>query len=469
MRRKFLTLSLIFIGLPVLIAVLIAGHVVYEIQWGDTSHLSRENIQRILARESLVFYNDGRTQLGSFFGEEHRIYTKLTDIPIHFQQAIVASEDGSFFQHMGIDIKSTFRAAYRTLFQGKREGASTITQQTIKNLFGRPKGANIFWIKYIEFINAVKLEKKYSKQDILEFYLNQFGVTSNGRGVGIASKYYFNKDVSDLNITESAFIVGSVKNPSKYNPFTKRSALAREKARENAKIRKNYVLKRLFLTGKLDGPLYETLRTEDVPFEKGKFRFNRLTVLDLVKRHLSQPEILRAVGASSVEQLSEMGLSITTTIRESIQKQTEFALQRNLSRIDMILKGFKKASRKDYYAYLRPQPKQFYVMQLEKKLSLNQGLTSLQFKMGEFQCTVPPQELLRVGGFLAQSSAQKPAIYVKKLLSTLEIGDFLQLSLRELSKDSPRQGLCGLEVLPTMRGGNFGVGQGQSGVLCRGV
>ena len=90
-------------------------------------------------------------------------------------------------------------------------------------------------------IKALQLERMYSKKQILEFYLNQFHVAGNGNGIGIASRYYFDKEIQDLNLVEAAFIAGSVKGPGKYNPFIKFTRKQRERAINFAFERKNYM------------------------------------------------------------------------------------------------------------------------------------------------------------------------------------------------------------------------------------
>src|SRR5690606_31312190 len=114
-----------------------------------------------------------------------------------------------------------------------------ITQQTVKNIMGDWEFS--FRRKIREAIAAFQLERLYTKRQILEFYLNQFYVSGNGNGIGIAARYYFNKDVRDLDLVESAFIAGSVKGPSAYDPFIKFTKEQRERAIKAAFDRKNYV------------------------------------------------------------------------------------------------------------------------------------------------------------------------------------------------------------------------------------
>ncbi len=109
----------------------------------------------------------------------------------------------------------------------------------------------------------------------MEFYLNQFHVAANGAGIGIAAKYYFNKSVSELDLVESAFIAGSVKGPSKYNPFIKYTPEAKDRAMAYAKERKNYVLRQMYEQKWIDKETLKTAWNSPVPFRKVSLRQGR--------------------------------------------------------------------------------------------------------------------------------------------------------------------------------------------------
>jgi penicillin-binding protein 1A len=209
--KKIVVLAALCVAFVGAIGSTAVGFVFYSVYFGDYSQLSKERIIEILSKETVVYFDDGQTQLGSLFGEVHRQYVNIGEVPRDLKNAVLAAEDDSFYRHSGVDFVSTMRAAIVNVLFNRREGASTITQQTVKNLYGRP--VTNYLAKYTEAVNAFKLERSFSKDEILEFYLNQFHVTGNGRGVGVAAKYYFNKDVSELTLVESAFIAGSVKGP----------------------------------------------------------------------------------------------------------------------------------------------------------------------------------------------------------------------------------------------------------------
>ena len=152
-----------------------------------------ENIRAILGKESPVFYNDGKTRLGVFFSQAHRQYVSYEEIPVNFINALVASEDNRFFSHFGFDAFGIARAALKNVQSGRIvQGGSTLTQQTAKNLFKR-EGRSIK-AKLKELLFALRLEYHYPKEKIFEFYANQFYVSGNGHGLGVAARYYFNKN-----------------------------------------------------------------------------------------------------------------------------------------------------------------------------------------------------------------------------------------------------------------------------------
>ena len=136
--------------------------------------------------------------------------------------AIVAAEDGAYWSHPGVNLWGIARAMVANVQAGRLvAGGSTITQQTAKNLYYRPDRS--LKSKWTELINALRLEHHHSKEDILTFYANQFHVHGNGRGIGIAARYFFDRDLTaqdvEWGLLESAYVAGLVKGPSLYDPF----------------------------------------------------------------------------------------------------------------------------------------------------------------------------------------------------------------------------------------------------------
>lgn len=162
-------------------------------------------------------YDQNGSEIDRLDGGENRIYVELDKIPTHFQDAVIAIEDERFYQHKGIDIKGIFRAiAVNLKTMSFDQGASTITQQLIKNniLTSEKKITRKIQEQYL----AIQFEKIYTKELILEYYLNTFHLGHGQNGVQAAANYYFAKDASELTLAESAVLAGITKYPSRYSP-----------------------------------------------------------------------------------------------------------------------------------------------------------------------------------------------------------------------------------------------------------
>lgn len=235
MLKKFF---LFFLFLSFCCVLTVAGGVYWLVVMHPGDEIKVENIHSILGKESHVYYSDNRTPLGVFFDQAHRQYVDYAEIPPAFVHALVASEDNRFFSHFGFDMGGIVRAAIKNIQAGRVvQGGSTLTQQTAKNLFDRTDRS--IQAKLKELLFALRLEYHYPKEKIFEFYANQFYVSGNGHGLGVAAKYYFDKKPLDLTLVECAFIAGSVKRPNYYNPFIKKTDEAAGLAIERAKSRLN--------------------------------------------------------------------------------------------------------------------------------------------------------------------------------------------------------------------------------------
>lgn len=168
---------------------------------------------------------------------ENRVFTTYKELPKNVIQALIATEDVRFYEHSGIDLKALLRAVVKTgiLQQKNAGGGSTITQQLSKQLFS-PRADNVMERlsqKPIEWVIAVKLERYYTKDEILTMYLNKFDFLNNAVGIKTAAHTYFGKELNELALEEAATLVGMCKNPSYYNPL---------RFNERSKNRRNTVL-----------------------------------------------------------------------------------------------------------------------------------------------------------------------------------------------------------------------------------
>ena len=206
----------------------------------DTSAL--ENPRTNLATE--IISADGVT-LGKFYYEDNRTPVAFSELPKHLVDALIATEDVRHFEHAGIDARGTLRAF---AFLGKRGGASTISQQLARQLFVGVRSKNKLETatqKIKEWVIATRLERQYTKEEIIAQYFNIYDFGNNADGIRSASRIYFGKEPIDLSINESAMLVGMFKNSSLYNPRPKRNPVG-------TKNRRNVVLSQMAKYGFLE-------------------------------------------------------------------------------------------------------------------------------------------------------------------------------------------------------------------------
>lgn len=156
--------------------------------------------------------------LYDIFENERRTPIKIEDMPDYLKKGTVAIEDKNFYTHNGFDILGTIRGLSRIVTRGYAQGGSTLTQQLVKNVLLTSERS--VWRKVKEFILAVQIERKYTKDEILQMYLNEAPYGGNARGVETASEIYFGKSAKDLNLVESAILAGMPQSPSRYSPYS---------------------------------------------------------------------------------------------------------------------------------------------------------------------------------------------------------------------------------------------------------
>ncbi len=348
---------------------------------------TRAGIEKILARESIVLYSDGQTRVGSFFEGTHRNYLPYDSIPKVLIDALVSAEDRNYWTHGGWDVKAFARAMVDNVKNGGRwRGGSTLTQQTAKNLFGRTGPLRG---KVDELVNAYRLEQNFSKEEILEFYLNQFFVVGNGHGVSIAARYFFDKSPRDLTLVESAFIAGSVKGPNQYNPFIQGTPERRQAALERGRGRTAYVLAQMRKHDKITEAQYRKALANPPQFKRGDFRFSLTTNMMKVKRLLDEPPMQAILARHGVEDYTAAGLQIITTLDPEIQRASEYAVYLNLSRLDMVVRGYQppKDTTPSRLSHFEPGA---YVVGRVLGITREDGrIASVKLRFGAIDGTVP--------------------------------------------------------------------------------
>ena len=462
MKNKFKTYSL-YTLLVVLVAGFSAGFgilsvVLYQVYFGDVSELKKSTILARINEETTIFTNDEQTKLGSFFNEAHRSYVPVDQIPAHMIRAMVASEDQNFYDHLGIDpvaITSAFVDGVKNGFRFRR-GGSSITQQTVKNILDRRE--HTFRRKFKEMIRALQLERMYSKEQILEFYLNQFHVTANGKGVGIAAQYYFSKDVQDLSLVEAAFIAGSVKAPSKYNPFIKYTRKGRETAQLEANRRKNYVLRRMYEQGWITQDELKEAWDKPVPFKQGKFRTREVALVSLIRGQLNKKEILTSLGMESPQELNHAGLRIYTTLDGAMQERAQLMMRRNLSRLEMILQGFATEDAEEFRPLRHVEENQFYYGKVE---SIKKGKDpEIILDLGLPKATIPADSLMRAAKIYALPTYKGYDYHLKEMFSKIKVGDVLFVEIMSYDAET-HHAIAELRRRPRINGGLIAVDHGE--------
>ena len=282
-----------------------------------------ENPESNLATE--IISSDGVT-IGKFYNE-NRTPIKYEDLPPHLVKALVATEDERFYEHSGIDGRRTLGAAIKL---GSDGGASTITQQLAKLLFhGEGSSFKPFRViqKVKEWIIAVKLERQYTKNEIIAMYLNKADFVNTAVGIRSASKVYFGKEPRDLSIDEAAMFVGMLKNPSLYNPLRRL---------EKVKNRRNTVLDQMVRNKVLDKTSRDTLAIKPIVLnfhpeshKEGTATYFREFLREYMKNWAKENK--RADGSDW--DIYSDGLKIYTTIDSKIQEHAEEAVQAHMKKL----------------------------------------------------------------------------------------------------------------------------------------
>lgn len=193
------------------------------------------------------------------YADKNRIWVNLENVPIDLQEAFIAIEDKRFYKHNGVDWKRTAGAVFKFVANQSGPGGSTITQQLIKNLTGEDEVRPDRKIK--EILRALKLERSYNKDEILEMYLNTIYLGNSSYGVQAAAQVYFGKDVQELDLAQCAALAGITNNPSKYNPY---------RYPDNVKERQETILYEMLDQGYITQEEYDQAVAEQLVYsEKG--------------------------------------------------------------------------------------------------------------------------------------------------------------------------------------------------------
>jgi penicillin-binding protein 1A len=294
-----------------------------------------ENPKTNLATE--IISSDGET-LGKFYLDDNRTPVNYKELPEHLVEALVATEDERYYDHSGIDARGTLRAV---LFLGQKGGASTITQQLAKLLFTDKKSTNIVGRvvqKIKEWIIATRLERQYTKEEIIAMYLNIYDFGYYADGIRSAARIYFGKEPSELTVEESAMLVGMLKNSSLFNPIRRE-----EKVRQRRNVVLMQMEKNDFLTEVEKDSLQKLPLGIDFNPES-----HREGIATYFRMYLQQDFLRKWIKNNPKEDGGSYniyldGLKIYTTIDSRMQRYAEEAVKEHMQRLQA--EFFKQNSR----------------------------------------------------------------------------------------------------------------------------
>ncbi|NAS10914.1 penicillin-binding protein 1A [Poritiphilus flavus] len=286
-----------------------------------------ENPQTNLATE--ILSSDGET-LGKYYLDDNRTDVAYEDLPQNLVHALVATEDARYYDHAGIDARGTLRAF---VFLGKKGGASTITQQLAKQLFTgqRARGWQRYTQKIKEWVIATRLERNYTKEEIVSMYMNIYDFGNNADGIRSAARIYFGKEAKDLKTEESAVLVGMLKNSSLFNPIRRE---------EMVKSRRNTVLGQMAKYGYISEKERDSLQDlkMDINFNpeshrEGLATYFRMYLQGFLKDWIDKNPKPALEGERDRWNIYLDGLKVYTTIDSRMQKNAEEAVAEHMKNL----------------------------------------------------------------------------------------------------------------------------------------
>jgi penicillin-binding protein 1A len=305
----FLTLLLLFLGGGAFVAALLR----FQRELPSTAHL-----ERIEPPSNTRIFDRGGESLGDLFAED-RLIVPLEEVPAHLIDAVLATEDRSFYDHWGIQPTALLRAVAANLRSGRTsQGGSTITQQLARNLFLTHE--RTFTRKIKEALLTVRLERIYSKDEILAMYFNQIYYGHGAHGAKSAAREYFAKGLEELSLAECALLAGIPANPTLFDP---------RRRPDNARGRRDVVLDAMADFDKISREEAEAAKAED------------LGVAERTERSMRAPYFVEFVRQQLIERygadrLYRDGLQVSTTLDWRLQSLTEVALERQLRHLERL-------------------------------------------------------------------------------------------------------------------------------------
>lgn len=362
----------------------------------------------------LQIYSEDGFLIGEF-GEEHRAYIKIEDVPQNMKDAIIAIEDRHFYQHHGIDFEGVMRAIVSNLQGGRKEGASTITMQVARNFFLSSERS--YRRKFNEALLAIKIERNLSKDKILELYLNQIYLGQRAFGVAAASEVYYGKPLNKLTLAETAVLAGLPKSPAGYNPINNQTRALR---------RQREVLRDMHRYNFINDDVYAEALKQKLDFKS-----------------IKRPEDLDASYVAEVvrsdlydkyqDQIYNSGLKVYTTIRKATQEAANIAVREGILNYDL------------RHGYRGPE-KLIDVVTLQAHDNQNSLDTELE-DIDIFNGYIP--------AIITAISAKSVSVHIKGGLDSDITGQGLSLVTKTLNEKNPNKRLLKIgAVIRVMKNGN---------------
>lgn len=307
---KWLAILVVLLGL----GTLTTGYFVYRHLSADLPDI--KTLHNVQYQIPLSIYSKDKLLIAQF-GEKKRIPVTMHEVPASLVNAFLAAEDDSFFSHQGVDIKGLLRAGFELVLTGKKkQGGSTITMQVTRNFL--LSNEKTYTRKLKEIILALKIEQEYSKDQILELYLNQIFMGHRAYGIAAAAQVYYDKSLSELTIAEQAMIAGLPKAPSLFNPITNES---------RALQRRNYVLHRMLELDFITQQIYEEAQAQPSTAK-----------LQTIIPELNAPYLAEMVRQKILDQYGDRaytsGFKVYTTLISPLQIAAKQALANTLHAYD---------------------------------------------------------------------------------------------------------------------------------------
>ncbi len=275
--------------------------------------------ERKITQSTKIYDRTGEIILYDIHGEEKRTIIPFEDIPEYIKGATVAIEDDNFYHHIGFDWKGILRAAWANL-RGKRivQGGSTISQQYIKNAFlGGPRSERTFTRKIKELILSLELERRYEKDEIFSFYLNQVPYGSNAYGIEAAARTFFNKPAKELTLAQSALLASLPQAPSYYSPYGSHP--------DELEARKNLVLNKMALFGYISQEQADQAKLEELKYSsQGDLKAHHF--ITMIKEYLEEnySERYGDINAAGLKVYTTLDWTLQEIAEEEIAKQVDY-------------------------------------------------------------------------------------------------------------------------------------------------